>query len=102
MSATTPRLPRLTVSLDHDMARAVAAEAAAQGTTMADVVRSGIDLELRVRRTAATVIADEVYRRGEAARRLAEAIARLSGGARPVPTTEIARAATLPVQEDQP
>lgn len=63
-------MPRLTVTLDEETARALGHASAARMQTRADFIRDAVRNELSIRQAAAEAIRREVERQGETARRL--------------------------------
>lgn len=96
---TAERLPRLTITLDEEMAHSLRIESAARMQSRADVVRDAIRHELRIRQAANEAVRREVERQRAAARRIAKALehgpaAALHRAARQTAAT--ARAVALP------
>lgn len=76
---STEPFPRLSVSLDHETARAVTLAAAERMQSRADFIRDAVAHELSVRQAAADAVQSEVERQGAAARRLTAALKRGPG-----------------------
>lgn len=75
MRALASPLTRITVAVDDDTARAIAADAAARGLTRPEVLRQALAFDLDARSQAAAALHDAVRARGESARRLAHLMA---------------------------